>query len=80
MDGILAVTVLAGLALNAGAGLWWADPLTALVIASYAQRETRALPSQADGRVTQPMSTGETCQGRIATPSKVYPSGRGPFM
>ena len=43
VDGILAVTVLAGLALNAGAGLWCADPLTAPVIVSYAQRETRAL-------------------------------------
>jgi len=40
VDGILAVTVLARPALNAGAGLWWADPLTALVIVSYAQRET----------------------------------------
>ena len=26
VDGILASAVLAGLALNAGAGLWWADP------------------------------------------------------
>ncbi len=40
--GILAVTVLTGLALNAGAGLWRPDPLTALVIVFYAQRETRA--------------------------------------
>ena len=55
VDGNLAVAVLAGLALNAGAGLWWADPLTALVIVFYAQREARALPSQAGGRVTQPM-------------------------
>jgi hypothetical protein len=47
VDGILAVTVLAGPALNAGAGLWWADPLAGLVIVSCAQREPRALPFQA---------------------------------
>ena len=34
---------LAGLALNAGAGLWWADPLAALVIVFYALREARAI-------------------------------------
>jgi divalent metal cation (Fe/Co/Zn/Cd) transporter len=43
VDGILASTVLAGLALNAGAGLWWADPLAALVIVFYALREARAI-------------------------------------
>ena len=41
VDGILAVAVLAGLALNAAAGLWWADPLAALVIVFYALREAR---------------------------------------
>ena len=43
VDGILASAVLAGLALNASAGLWWADPLAALVIVFYALRETRAI-------------------------------------
>jgi divalent metal cation (Fe/Co/Zn/Cd) transporter len=43
VDGILAVAVLAGLALNAGAGVWWADPLAALVIVFYALREARAI-------------------------------------
>jgi divalent metal cation (Fe/Co/Zn/Cd) transporter len=43
VDGILASAVLAGLALNAGAGLWWADPLAALVIVFYALREARAI-------------------------------------
>ncbi|MGI9006862.1 MAG: cation transporter [Streptosporangiaceae bacterium] len=38
-DGILAVAVLTGLALNAAAGIWWADPLAALVIVVYAVRE-----------------------------------------
>ncbi len=41
VDGILAVAVLAGLVLNATAGLWWADPLAALVIVGYALREAR---------------------------------------
>jgi divalent metal cation (Fe/Co/Zn/Cd) transporter len=35
----LSVAVLAGLALNAAFGLWWADPLAALVIAGVAVRE-----------------------------------------
>jgi divalent metal cation (Fe/Co/Zn/Cd) transporter len=50
VDGILAAAVLAGLALNAGAGLWWADLLATLVIVFYAQREARAilLPRLAD--------------------------------
>jgi divalent metal cation (Fe/Co/Zn/Cd) transporter len=41
VDGVLAVAVLAGLVLNAAAGLWWADPLAALVIVGYALREAR---------------------------------------
>lgn len=43
VDGLLAVAVLAGLALNAAAGLWWADPLAALIIVFYAAREARAI-------------------------------------
>ena len=43
VDGILAVAVLAGLALNAAAGLWWADPFAALVIVFYALREAREI-------------------------------------
>jgi divalent metal cation (Fe/Co/Zn/Cd) transporter len=43
VDGILAVAVLAGLILNAAAGLWWADPLSALVIVCYALREAREI-------------------------------------
>jgi divalent metal cation (Fe/Co/Zn/Cd) transporter len=35
--------VLLGLALNAAAGLWWADPLAALVIVFYAVREARSI-------------------------------------
>jgi Cation efflux family len=49
VDGILAVAVLAGLALNAGAGVWWADPLAALVIVFYALREARTIFRPATG-------------------------------
>ncbi len=49
-DGILAAAVLTGLALNAAVGLWWADPLAALVIVCYALREAREIfrPASAD--------------------------------
>ncbi len=41
IDGLLAAAVLAGLALNAAAGWWWADPISAFVIMFYAIRESR---------------------------------------
>ena len=37
----LSVTTLAGLALNAAFGLWWADPVEALVIVVFLVREAR---------------------------------------
>ena len=37
----LSVTTLAGLALNAAFGLWWADPVAALLIAFFLVREAR---------------------------------------
>ena len=43
IDGCLSVAVLAGLILNAAAGLWWADPLAALVIVFYALREAQQI-------------------------------------
>ncbi|WP_433190393.1 cation transporter [Actinoallomurus sp. CA-150999] len=43
IDGILAAAVLAGLALNAGLGWWWADPLAGYVLVGYAVREARAI-------------------------------------
>ena len=43
VDGILATAVLAGLVLNATAGLWQADPIAALVIVVYAVREAREI-------------------------------------
>jgi divalent metal cation (Fe/Co/Zn/Cd) transporter len=39
VDGLLATSVLAGLALNAALGWWWADPLAGLVIVVYGIRE-----------------------------------------
>jgi divalent metal cation (Fe/Co/Zn/Cd) transporter len=42
VDGVLAVAVLAGLALNASLGWWWADPLAGYVLTFYAVREARA--------------------------------------
>jgi divalent metal cation (Fe/Co/Zn/Cd) transporter len=42
IDGFLAVAVLVGLALNAAAALWWADPLAAFVIVVYGLREGTA--------------------------------------
>jgi divalent metal cation (Fe/Co/Zn/Cd) transporter len=39
IDGLLAVAVLVGLALNLGFGWWWADPVAALIIVFYATRE-----------------------------------------
>jgi divalent metal cation (Fe/Co/Zn/Cd) transporter len=39
VDGLLALAVLVGITLNAVAGWWWADPLSALVIVVYATRE-----------------------------------------
>ena len=39
IDGLLATVVLLGLTLNAAAGLWWADPASALVIVYYGARE-----------------------------------------
>jgi len=39
VDGILATSVLAGLALNAGLRWWWADPASSFVLVFYALRE-----------------------------------------
>ena len=39
VDGMLATAVLTGVALNAGLGWWWADPLAGYVILFYGLRE-----------------------------------------
>lgn len=41
LDGVLSVTTLTGLALNAAMGWWWADPVAALVVALAAFNEAR---------------------------------------
>jgi divalent metal cation (Fe/Co/Zn/Cd) transporter len=41
LDGILSVTTLAGLALNATLGWWWADPTAAILVALAAVNEAR---------------------------------------
>lgn len=43
IDGILATAVLAGLALNALFGWWWADPLAGYVLVYYAAREVHEI-------------------------------------
>jgi divalent metal cation (Fe/Co/Zn/Cd) transporter len=43
IDGILAIAVLLGLALNAGLGWWWADPAAGYVLVFYAGREVREI-------------------------------------
>lgn len=41
IDGVLATAVLVGVVLNAAAGLWWADPVAALVLVPYGAREAQ---------------------------------------
>lgn len=41
LDGVLSTTTFAGLALNAYAGWWWADPIAALLVGSAALNEAR---------------------------------------
>ena len=41
LDGVLSTTTLTGLALNAYAGLWWADPVAGLLVAVAALNEAR---------------------------------------
>lgn len=41
LDGLLSVTTLVGLALNAVLGWWWADPVAALLVAVAAFNEAR---------------------------------------
>jgi divalent metal cation (Fe/Co/Zn/Cd) transporter len=43
VDGLLAAAVLIGLALNAGLGWWWADPIAGYVLVYYAAREVRKI-------------------------------------
>jgi divalent metal cation (Fe/Co/Zn/Cd) transporter len=49
VDGILATAVLAGLALNAGLGWWWADPAVGYILVYYAVREVGSILTAQDG-------------------------------
>ena len=49
IDGALATAVLVGVVLNAAAGLWWADPVAALVLVFYGGREARHAWREAAG-------------------------------
>ena len=48
LDGILSTATLVGLALNAYAGWWWADPAAALLVAIAALNEARENWAEAD--------------------------------
>jgi divalent metal cation (Fe/Co/Zn/Cd) transporter len=49
IDGVLAVTVLVGLILNAALGWWWADPAAGYVLVYYAGREVRQIFAAPEG-------------------------------
>jgi divalent metal cation (Fe/Co/Zn/Cd) transporter len=49
IDGVLAVSVLVGLVLNAALGWWWADPAAAFVIVFYGAKEGCAALQEAAG-------------------------------
>jgi divalent metal cation (Fe/Co/Zn/Cd) transporter len=49
IDGLLACAVLAGLALNATVGWWWADPAAGLVLVNYALREAHHIHTTTGG-------------------------------
>ncbi|MGF1618784.1 MAG: cation transporter [Acidimicrobiia bacterium] len=48
LDGALSVGTLTGLALNAAFGLWWADPVAALLVSVFALNEARENWQEAD--------------------------------
>lgn len=50
VDGILAVAVLVGLALNAAFGWWWADPAAGYVLVYYGSREAHHALTEELGR------------------------------
>ena len=53
LDGILSSATLAGLALNAVLGWWWADPSAALIVAVGAAKEALENHREARGLVTR---------------------------
>jgi hypothetical protein len=53
--------LLVGLGANALFGLWWADPVTALLIAGVAVKEGRE-SWRGESCCTSPVFTGENCE------------------
>jgi divalent metal cation (Fe/Co/Zn/Cd) transporter len=74
IDAAVAAAVLTGVALNAAAGWWWADPASAGVILLYAAREARHA-WQAAGRQGTPLAS-LACDR--PTPSARTPGGAHP--
>lgn len=58
LDGVLSTTTLVGLALNAVAGWWWADPLAGLIVGIGAGNEARESWREAD-ELFEVASTGD---------------------
>jgi divalent metal cation (Fe/Co/Zn/Cd) transporter len=63
LDGVLATLTLGGLALNATLGWWWADPVTALVVAVAAFNEARENRDEAE-ELVGPVATAERAPSR----------------
>lgn len=55
LDGVLSVTTLTGLALNAAIGWWWADPAAAVLVALAALNEARENWTESDQIGTEPL-------------------------
>ena len=53
IDAYLAMAILVGIVLNATAGLWWADPISALVIVYYGVREGIRVTKRAAGDMSE---------------------------
>lgn len=70
IDGLLATAVLAGLALNAALGWWWADPLAGFVIVFYGLKEAHAvlLPGRWQAPRRMPAPRPDPDLAKIATP------------
>jgi divalent metal cation (Fe/Co/Zn/Cd) transporter len=60
IDGLLAVSVLVGLTLNATLGAWWADPVAGFVIVFYGVKEALRIFSEVrlNAGVTRPVAGG----------------------
>ena len=57
----LSAALLVGLGTNALFGLWWADPITALLIAGVAVKEGRE-SWRGESCCTAPVVAGENCE------------------